>query len=139
MKITKKIILICFFSFFLACCDKETASVIPDYPVHFFIDLNIVNDLQIPGNSVYFPNQGYQGAGVIVYCESQGSYFAYDATCTNEVNSSCRLKNEGLTAQCSCCDSKFILVGGNVLSGVAVAPLKQYRTSLQQNRIWVYN
>jgi len=118
-------------------CKDEIDSQIPDVPLSFSINLDILNELTIPGNSMYFPGYGF--AGVIVYCELEGSYYAFDAGCTNEINSSCKVIAEGLTGTCSCCESQFIFVGGYPAEGPASAPLKQYKTSLYGNTLRVYN
>ena len=117
-------------------CDKIDSQV-PDVPVSLTVNLDIVNELTVPGNSVFF--QGYGFGGVIVYCEIEGSYYAYDAACTNELNRSCRAIPNGLTATCECCESQFILIGGYPSKGQASAPLKQYKTSLYGNTLRVYN
>lgn len=116
---------------------NEIDSEIPDVWVGLNIDLGIWNDLTVPGNSVYFPNGGF--GGVIVYCEIEGSYYAFDAACTNEISTSCRVVNEGAIGKCPCCESEFIFIGGIVTKGPAAAPLKQYKTSLNGNTLRVYN
>ncbi|QIA06911.1 Rieske (2Fe-2S) protein [Draconibacterium halophilum] len=117
-------------------CD-EIDSEIPDVWVGLNIDLGLWNDLTVPGNSAYFANAGF--GGVIVYCEIEGSYYAFDATCTNEINPSCRVENEGVIGKCTCCESEFIFIGGTPTKGPAAAPLKQYKTSLSGNILRVYN
>lgn len=119
-------------------CD-EIDSQIPEVPVRLTINLTIHNELTIPGNSVLFEHYGF--GGIIVYCELPGSYYAYDAACTNEINQSCSLKNEGILGTCSCCESKFILSGSAYPSeGPAAAPLKQYNVSvLGNNLLRIYN
>ncbi|MCD6354287.1 MAG: hypothetical protein J7L95_01950 [Prolixibacteraceae bacterium] len=120
-------------------CDRDQNSVIPNVPFSFTINLNIVNDLNVPGNSVFFPNVGF--GGVIVYCELPGSYYAFDATCTYEVSQSCKIENEGILGTCPCCGSQFILISGAYPSkGPATAPLKQYNVSVVNSfTIRVYN
>src|SRR6056297_2690160 len=72
-----RILLILFFLVPLHSCDKDYNEIIPDVPVTFSINLNIANELTVPGNSVLFPYEGY--GGVIVYCKMPGSYYAFDA------------------------------------------------------------
>lgn len=117
-------------------CNKID-SQIPDVPVSFQINLDIFNELSVPGNSLFFPNAGF--GGIIVYCEIEGSYYAFDAACTNEINQQCKVVPEGVVGTCSCCESKFIFIGGYPSDGPASAPLKQYHTSLFGNILRVYN
>jgi len=125
--------------FFALSCQKDQNTVIPFVPVSFTINLTIVNDLTIPGNSVFFPGIGY--GGVVVYCEVPGSYYAFDATCTNEVSNTCLVKNEGVLGTCSCCGSQFVFLSGAYPSkGPAEMPLKQYNVSqLNSTTLRVYN
>ena len=127
-----------FFALILSC-DKNQNELIPNVPVSFTINLNIINDLTVPGNSVYFSNVGF--GGIIVYCEVPGSYYAFDATCSYEITNNCRAVNEGVLATCSCCESQFILISGAYPSkGPAELPLKQYNISqLNSYTLRVYN
>jgi Rieske Fe-S protein len=119
-------------------CD-EIDSQVPDVPFAFTINLNIQNELTVPGNSMYYPGPGF--GGVIVYCELPGSYYAYDATCTHEISQNCKLVNEGVLGTCSCCGSKFTFIGTAYPSdGPASAPLKQYHVSvINSTLLRVYN
>ena len=134
-----KVLSICLVAvFIMLSCNKDENRVIPYVPVSFTVDLNIWNDLTVPGNSVLFPGVGY--AGVIVYCEFEGSYYAFDAACTNEISQSCILKIEGILATCPCCGSQFILTGGAYpSSGLASFPLQQYHVAVSGSRLHVYN
>ena len=120
-------------------CDKIQDSQVPYVHVDFTINLINTNELTIPGNSVFFPIAGY--SGVIVYCELEDSYYAYDATCTYEISQTCKIENEGVLGTCSCCGSEFFLLGGAYpASGPAAAPLKQYNVSrLNDFTLRVYN
>lgn len=120
-------------------CDKIQDSQVPDVPFSFQIDLIIDNDLQIPGNSKYYPYGGY--SGVIVYCADIGEYNAYDATCTYEINQTCKVVNSGVLGECSCCGSKFLLTGGAYpAKGPAAAPLRNYNVSkVSTYKLRVYN
>lgn len=134
--VMKYLFLIAFTFLMYSSCD-EIDSEIPDVWVGLNIDLGLWNDLTVPGNSVYFANAGF--GGVIVYCEIEGSYYAFDAACTNEINPTCRVVNEGAIGGCTCCESEFIFIGGTPTKGPAAAPLKQYKTSLSGNILRVYN
>ena len=120
-------------------CDKIQDSQVPNVPFTFTINLNIANELTIPGNSMFFPGPGY--GGVIVYCELPDTYYAYDATCTYEISQTCKVKNEGVLGTCSCCGSEFFLTGGGFpASGPAAAALKLYNVSRVNSFILrVYN
>lgn len=130
-----------FFILFFAAnsCDKIQDSQVPNVSFSFTINLTIANELTIPGNSMFFPSPGY--GGVIVYCELPDSYYAFDATCTYEISQTCKVVNSGVTGECSCCKSKFILLGGGYpANGPAAAPLKQYRVSrVNSFTLRVYN
>jgi nitrite reductase/ring-hydroxylating ferredoxin subunit len=124
---------------FFAACDKEKHRVIPYVPVYLTINLNIVNELMVPGNSVFFGGQGY--GGIVIYCFDPGNiYYAYDGACTYEISNSCRVKNEGVLATCSCCGSQFLLMGNAYPSkGPASFPLQEYQTSVSGNTLRIFN
>lgn len=134
-------ILFFFFVLFLSAnsCDKIQDSQVPNVPFTLTINLTINNELTIPGNSLFFPRSGY--GGVIVYCELPDSYYAFDATCTNEISQTCKVVNSGVTGECKCCKSQFILLGGGYpAKGPAAAPLRQYSVSKVNNfTLRVYN
>ena len=135
-----RILIIWLVSFtFLYACDKEKYEVIPYVPVYLTVNLNIVNDLMVPGNSVFFGGQGY--GGIIIYCFEPGNiYYAYDGACTHEISTSCRVRNEGVLATCPCCNSQFFLMGEAYPSkGPASFPLQQYQTSVMGNTLLIYN
>jgi nitrite reductase/ring-hydroxylating ferredoxin subunit len=120
-------------------CRKDQNTIIPYVPVSLTINLVINNDLTIPGNSMLFQGFGY--GGIVVYCEVPGSYYAFDAACTYEVNNTCVVKNEGVLGTCPCCGSQFIFLSGAYPSkGPAEMPLKQYNVSqLNSTTLRVYN
>jgi Rieske Fe-S protein len=127
------------FTLFSTACDDIQESPVPDVYVSFTINLNIVNQLNVPGNSVYFAGMGY--GGVIVYCETPGSYYAFDATCTYEPTRRCIVENDGVLADCPCCGSQFVLIGGAYPTrSPATLPLKQYNVSIiNSTTLRVYN
>jgi len=130
-----------FFVLFLSVgsCDKIQDSQVPDVPFSFTINLAIDNELTFPGSSKFYPFAGY--GGVIVYCESIDTYYAYDATCTYEVSQTCKVVNTGILGECKCCKSKYIFTSNaSPATGPAAAPLRQYNVSkLSSVTLRVYN
>jgi len=137
--ITLRFLFLLFILFPAPSCDQMQESEVPSIPFSFNVYLNIDNQLTIPGNSKYYPYGGY--GGVIVYCETSEIYYAYDATCTHEVNLTCKVINSGVLGECKCCKSKFILQGGGYpAEGLAEAPLRQYQVvRINSSMLRVYN
>ena len=142
MKLVGDTVKFLFFLFMLLSapsCDQLQESEVPSVPFSFNINLVIDNELSIPGNSKYYPFGGY--GGVIVYCETSDTYYAFDATCTHELSTTCKVVNTGVLGECKCCKSKFILQGGGYpAEGLAEAPLRQYHVSrINNSTLRVYN
>jgi Rieske Fe-S protein len=125
--------------FFIPSCDRINESPIPDVYVSLNVNLIIANELNVPGSSVLFPGYGY--GGVIIYCEGPGSWYAFDAACTYEATRNCIVVNDAVIADCPCCGSQFVLLGGAYpTQAPATIPLKQYNVSLLNNTtLRVYN
>ena len=119
-------------------CDKVEYPI-PEVYVSFTVNLNIVNELNAAGNSVFFPNVGF--GGVIIYCEEPGKWYAFDASCSVEASRACIVKNDGVLAECPCCKSQYVLLSGGYPARLpATIPLKQYHVSLMNNfTLRVYN
>jgi len=138
LKMRNIFVLLILFLIFSSGCDKVHDSVIPSVPFSFTINLTLHNELKVPGNSIFIPGIGY--GGVIVYCEMEGSYFAFDATCTHEVSKTCLVENDGALGTCQCCQSQFIFTGGGFPSGgPATQALRQYQTSIINDVLRIYN
>ncbi len=124
-------------------CKDDYMSVIPYVPVNMNINPTNFIEFNIPGGSYYFANQGF--GGIIIFrdlTDSSNPFLSFDATCTNEISSNCRVTSDGSgLAECPCCGSQYILFGGNgsPTKGPATEPLKQYRTSFTGGRIIVRN
>lgn len=139
-----KTVLICLF-FLIGgnACKDDYTSVIPYVTVKMDFNPTSYIEFNIPGGSVYFKNAGY--GGVIIFrdqIDSSNPFLAFDAACTHEVSSTCRVTTDGSgIAECPCCGSQYILSGGNgsPVKGPAIEPLKQYRTSFTGGRIIVRN
>ena len=115
-------------------CKKDYTSVVPYFTVDYSFNPTSYIELNIPGGSSYFRGVGY--GGIIIFrdlIDESNPYLAFDATCTYEVSTTCRVvasDTSGLV-KCPCCGSEYMLFGGNgsPTKGPAVEPLKQYRTS----------
>jgi Rieske Fe-S protein len=120
-------------------CNDIQESEVPDVPVNLIINLVIDNELTISGNSKFYRNYGY--GGVIVVCETPGTYYAYDATCTNEISTGCKVNNSGIHGECKCCKSEYVLLYTPYpIKGPAVAPLRQYNVvQINNSTLRVYN
>ncbi len=139
LKCVKYFIFFIFLTLVSSSCEKINDSPIPDVHFSLTVNLNIVNDLNVPGNSVFFPGFGF--GGVIVYCELPGSWYAFDASCTYEASRNCIVKNDGVLADCPCCNSQFVLLSGAYpTKSPAALPLKQYNVSVMNSfTLRVYN
>lgn len=149
LKCLKYFIFFLFLVFGSPSCDKINESPVPDIYVSFSVNLNIYNDLNVPGNAMFFPGAGF--GGVIVSCFEPGIYYAFDAACTHEASRSCLvLKNEkfehcpclfqDFILECTCCGSQFSRIDGSVFRGPASVPLKQYNVSVMNSyNIRIYN
>ncbi len=142
-KVYKTVLICCFVLLGINGCKDDYTSVIPY--VYINLDINPTNfiEFNIPGGSYYFPNEGF--GGVIIFrdlTDSSNPFLAFDATCTHEISSTCRVVSDGSgLATCPCCGSQFILFGGNggPTGGPAIEPLRQYKTAYLGGRITVRN
>jgi hypothetical protein len=116
---------------------------IPTVFVNFYIQLNspLYNALNIPGNSIVFPNEGYKG--VIVTRIDFETFAAFDAACTFDPDHKWgRVVPDGVFAKDTVCGSKFFLMfGGSVFEGPAKIPLKMYMADYNpnSNTVFIHN
>jgi Rieske Fe-S protein len=137
------IFMVFFLSFGINGCKDDYTSVVPYIYVNFDINPTIHIELNIPGGSLYVPGWGFGGILIVRDAlEGSSQYLAYDAACTHEVSSTCRVKADGSgTATCPCCGSQYILIGGgsSIVKGPATEPLKQYHAYFSGSRIQIKN
>lgn len=142
-KFSKTVLLCAFILIGINGCKDDYVSVVPYVPVNMNFNPTNYIELNIPGGSVYFPYVGFGGIIIVNnWGDSNTPYLAFDAACTNEVSSSCKVVSDGSgIAKCPCCGSQFILFGGNgsAIKGPAIEPLKQYRTTYTGSSIIVRN
>jgi nitrite reductase/ring-hydroxylating ferredoxin subunit len=124
-------------------CKDDYTSVIPYVYVNLTINPSNIIELNIPGGSVYIPNNGY--GGLLIFrdlVDSSNPFLAYDAACTYEVLSSVQVKSDGSgLATCPVCKSQFLLFSGSGSPSKPPAsqPLKQYHTYFAGGLITVKN
>jgi nitrite reductase/ring-hydroxylating ferredoxin subunit len=140
-----------------AICSCSSDSVdINDIVPYRKIDVNLnldyhnelTNNTAIYFDDVYGQQVGYKNHGIIVF-RANDQYYAYDATCTNDVESIEHVELndpddqdawEGV-AVCPVCKSEFLIQNGAfpINESVAKYPLKSYRTSKSGNMLRIYN
>lgn len=131
----------------LACSDNQN-NFVPYAKVDKYVSLVNYNNLQIPGNSMTFPADGY--AGLIIICISDQQYLAFDACCPYEgtklsivetnPGQAGNVSSSNPVATCKICGSQYILYnGGYPIKGPSTRNLKQYQVTVLDNRLWVHN
>ncbi|ESU23124.1 hypothetical protein FEDK69T_12740 [Flavobacterium enshiense DK69] len=110
---------------------------LPNYTVNLQVNMNLpgYSQLLVPGNGAYIDGNGVRG--IIIFYTGSG-YNAFDAACPNQSLSSCSTMTiDGINAICSCDEKKYNLFDGRARD--MQYPMKQYRTSVSNNVIHVYN
>jgi nitrite reductase/ring-hydroxylating ferredoxin subunit len=136
----KIILLLTLLSFFFSCSDNgfnNSNPYIPNYNFSIAIDMNSVDNSKL----LYMNNAIY---------DSRGGYNAFDATCPNQVLSSCSilhfknsdsidpLKIDYAYLVCPCDGAEYFLYSGQ--SPGKQYPLKQYRVvNMGNNELRVSN
>lgn len=129
-------------------CDKTDNDVIPDVYVDFTIDLldpefvslsaiGTSDTIDATTNNWGAKSAGYDGNGIVIY-SGPDEFYAYDRTCPHDYainNLSIKVLIDVSVAICPRCGTKYALsVYGTPLSGVGKYPLKNYKTSLEEDR-----
>ncbi|MCC9166450.1 hypothetical protein [Pontibacter harenae] len=125
--------------FLVACKDTNEGPLIPDVLVNEQIN---VSSLQYPalrqdGGYVYL-NGGYKG--IMVVRQSASLYLAVERACPYDPLNTCKLEADvsNLFIIDPCCSSQFNFQG-QVTAGPAIYNMKQYRTSLAGNILYITN
>ncbi|MER2997217.1 hypothetical protein [Pontibacter populi] len=124
----------------VGCSSDNVGPGIPVVPVSEQIS---VNSLQYPmlrqdGGYAYLQS-GYRG--IIVIRQNASTYYAFERACPYDPAASCgvvTVDQSNLFLTHSCCGSQFNFQG-NVTSGPAVYGLRQYKTSLANNILYISN
>lgn len=144
-KIYKTVLLALLLSIGINGCKDDYVSVVPSVYVNFTVNPTNIIELNIPGGSYYFGNEGYGGIIIVNnWGDSTVPFLAFDASCTHEVSSLVRVEvNENGSGIASCpeCGSQFMIFGsnGSPIKGPAIEPLKQYHATVVGGRISVTN
>lgn len=115
---------------------------VPNVAVNFTI--NVTSALYTPllnvGGYVYVTG-GYDG--IIVFCNGQGTYLAFDRGCPYDCETNNKaivnVQTGGITAVCPVCGTAYSLYSGNRTSGPGTIALKQYQTSFDGVDLTVTN
>lgn len=131
-------------------CGKGTEPSTPVFPVSLSIQLDeqAYRPLLEPASILIktSPSRaserlGYGGL-VLVHSLTQGTYYAYDASCPYENRSDIHLQaSEALELHCPSCGSRFEALGGTgvALAGPSRSPLRKYRAQLAGKRLSISN
>ncbi len=126
----------------LSNCRKKDDDV-PYVKVNFKIFLSDPDfvTLQTVGNHV-FVTGGV--CGIVIYRKSLNEFTAIERCCTYNASERCAVlldTTNTLQLRCPCCNSRFSIINGAALSGVAERDLVLYQTQFDeiQNTLHVYN
>jgi len=122
-------------------CEKEIQSPVPYVPVYFQGYLS-QPDYALVGTPMYaikVANQGYHGHGVLVYRAYMETFYAFDATCPNDINEGSVVISDDKPYEviCPICKTVYSLMDGGIAK--EGPPLKRYQTSFSGSMITVYN
>lgn len=130
-----------FQSLILSSCETNRGQIIPY--VNVYVDLDLYAELGTMGNgtTIILPNEGHQG--IVLYRESDLSFFAYDLTCTEyPEHDEAVEEDEDFVGVFICpeCNSRYVLLNGAYPdSGPAEYPLQEYHTTIQGNLLIISN
>ena len=146
--------------FFLFCliiisflgCEDEKGPIIPTTYVNFTLRLDDPQFIALSsiGNSVIITysysginSAGYDNNGIIVYRASQDEFYAFDRTCTYDVDKSIAVEidESGFIAVCSECGSRYVLpnIGFPTEDSPSKYQLHQYKTNFDGLVLHVFN
>lgn len=130
-------------------CNREENDVIPDVYVDFTMDLmdpefisllaiDVSDTIDATTNNWGSRSAGYDGNGIIIYSGAE-EYYAYDRTCPYDfaVNGlSIKVRTDlSSVGNCPHCGTQYALsVYGTPVSGPGKYPLKNYKTSFEEER-----
>jgi len=131
---------------FNSACKKDDARTIDENNIIPNVQVDIYLNLNEPANYNLTTIGGWRyvtggSRGLILY-RGQDMISAYDRHTPLNSATSCAIVSVDSTnffAVDACSGSRFLLVDGSVVDGIATVPLKQYRTSLISDVLRIYN
>lgn len=141
-QVFRKISFILLFPILLLSCNKEIVNPVPDVTVNFQINLDMpdANNLNFPLNSIIVPNYGYQLHGVIIYNSGVDGYYAFDATCPNDLDQAVAIDpNNPQQVVCPKCKRVYSLMGYGYPTSGGGYSLKKYTVTASGRLLFVYN
>lgn len=148
----RKFFLFLLLSLFLTGCEDEKRDIIPNTYVNFTIRLDNPQFISLSsiGNAVVITSSydginsaGYNNNGIIIYRASQDEFYAFDRTCTYDVEKSIAVEidDSGIIAECPECGSRYILpnIGFPTEESPSKYQLQQYKTHFDGLIVHVFN
>jgi nitrite reductase/ring-hydroxylating ferredoxin subunit len=134
-KLQKLFVIFLIFISFIGC-DKYDDGI-PNVRVNIHIDLVQLADVGIL-QAKYWPG-GVNG--IIIFRTGDREFKAYERTCPYQPEKNCQVvfDEAEIFALCPCCGSEFDLIYGDLRKGPAKWPLKQYRTSVANSFLQIFN
>ncbi len=133
-------------------CETEKQKIIPHTYVNFSIRLDDPQFITLSsiGNAVVITSSydgsnsaGYDNNGIILYRASQDEFYAFDRTCTYDVEKSIAVEidDSGIMAVCPECGSIYVLpnIGFPTKESPSKYALHQYQTSFDGLNVHVFN
>ena len=128
-------------------CNQNYISPIPDFPVYLTLNTNTEHTTfwQNPYQYRIFEkpklaNERVGYAGIVVFCDFDNAYHAYDLCCPNEVKQNIKIvPNDMGEATCEECGETYDLTFGmgTPTKGISKAALKRYNTHIRNRVITV--
>lgn len=123
-------------------CVEEEPKIVPDVHVKLKINLYLTqfSHIQVPGNAIMYPNEGFDKKGIVIYRYTIDEFFAFDATCPQHIEKSTAIEivEDGFdTGKCPHCSTTYSFHNwGQASSGY---PLKRYKTTLSGSFLYITN
>ena len=125
------------------CSDKDE-QIVP------YVKVNITVNLQLPqfialssvNNAIIYPNEGYNGNGVIVYRNSLDEFTAYDATCPRHIDTNPTatvLDDNGSAGTATCPECNTVYYFFNYAYPSKGYPLRRYSLTRSGNMLYINN